>query len=79
MFEDMQLGDWTQLSGLTHLALRQIKECHHGTLVAVLPRMTALKSLILGSDKFCPWLPAAGGRCPCHRAMLCSVIRLSNL
>jgi hypothetical protein len=47
LFEDTQLEDWTRLSGLTGLTLRGVREGHHGTLAAVLPRMTALQSLVL--------------------------------
>lgn len=48
MCEDMQLDEWTQLmSGLTHLALRQFRRSHRGTLAAVLPQMTALQSFVL--------------------------------
>lgn len=43
----MQLEDWTRLGALTALALRDSREEHHGTLAAVLPRMTSLASLSL--------------------------------
>ena len=60
----MQLEDWTRLSGLTGLTLRGVKESHHGMLTAVLPRMTALRSLVLADDSIAG-LPAAGERCCC--------------
>ena len=60
----MQLEDWTRLSGLTGLTLRGVKESHHGTLIAVLPRMTALRSLVLANDSIAG-LPAAG-ECCCY-------------
>jgi hypothetical protein len=47
MFEGMQLDDWTQLSGLTGLTLRRTKNSHNGTLIAVLPQLTTLQSLVL--------------------------------
>jgi hypothetical protein len=53
------LEDWTQLSGLSHLTLRCVRESHHGTLAVVLPRLTALQSLVL-SDNSDQGLPAAG-------------------
>ncbi len=58
MFEGMQLEAWTQLSGLTGLTLRRTKDSHHSTLAAVLPRLTALRSLVLTS-----WWPQAAGGC----------------
>ena len=60
----MQLEDWTRLSGLTGLTLRGVRESHHGTLAATLPRLTALRSLVLenhGDEQ----LRAAGGLCSC--------------
>ena len=62
LVENMQLEDWSRLSGLTGLTLRHVKESHHGTLAAVLPRMTALRSLVL-ADVSRPGLPEAGERC----------------
>ena len=59
----MQLGDWTRLSGLAHLTLRGVHESHHAMLVATLPRLTALRSLVLAESIF-SWrrgLPDAGG------------------
>jgi hypothetical protein len=64
LFEGMQLGDRTRLSGLTGLTLRGVGDSHHGTLVAVLPRMTALRSLVLADDSTAG-LPATGGCCCC--------------
>ena len=64
LFKDMQLEDWTRLGGLTGLTLRGVKESHHGTLAAVLPQMTALRSLVL-ADVSHPGLPAAGRWCDC--------------
>lgn len=60
--EDVQLEDWTRLSGLTGLTLRGVRDSHHGTLAAVLPRLTALRSLALvdGSQS---GLPEAGEHC----------------
>ena len=58
MFVGMQLEAWTQLSGLTGLTLRCTRDSHHRTLAAVLPRMTALQSLVLTS-----WWPQAAGGC----------------
>jgi hypothetical protein len=58
----MQLEDWSRLSGLTGLMLRHVKGSHHGTLAAVLPRLTALRSLVL-ADVSRPGLPAPGERC----------------
>ena len=55
----MQLEDWTQLSALTGLTLRDARESHHGTLAAVLPRLTALQSLVLADDSH-QGLPGAG-------------------
>jgi hypothetical protein len=69
MFEGMQLEDWTRLSGLTGLALRGVRASHHGTLAAVLPRLTELRSLVLekhGEEQ----LRAAGGLCSCCNLML---------
>jgi hypothetical protein len=63
MFEDMQLEDWTRPSNLTHLSLRRVAESNHGTLVAVLPQMIALRSLVPAED-MCfvrNALPAEGG------------------
>jgi hypothetical protein len=57
MVEAMRPEDWTQLSGLTHLTLRDTGDSHAGTLVAALPRLTALQSLELPG---CLLLPAAG-------------------
>lgn len=54
MFPDMQLEDWTRLGGLTSLALRRCSEAHQGTLVAVLPRVTRLRSLTLASADMLP-------------------------
>ncbi len=65
----MQLEDWTRLCGLTGLTLRGVRESHHGTLAATLPRMTALRSLVLdnhGNEQ----LRAAGGHCSCCSLML---------
>ena len=65
----MQLEDWTRLSGLTGLTLRGVREGHHGTLAAALPRLTALRSLVLenhGDEQ----LRAAGGHCSCCNLML---------
>ncbi len=59
LFKDVQLEDWMRLSKLTGLTLRGARESHRGTLVAVLPRMTALRSLVL-ADNSIPALPAAG-------------------
>ena len=56
--EDFQLEDWTRLSRLTGLTLGYVKEGHHGTLAAVLPRLTALQPLVL-ADGSHPGLPAA--------------------
>jgi hypothetical protein len=59
----MQLGDWTRLSGLVHLTLRGGRESHHGMLAATLPRLTALRSLVL-AEGILSWkrgLPDAGG------------------
>ena len=58
----MQLEDWLRLSGLTGLTLRHVKWSHHGTLAAVLPRLTALRSLVL-ADVSRPGLLTAGERC----------------
>lgn len=63
MVEGMQLEDWKRLSGLTGLTLRGARESHRGTLVATLPRLTTLRSLVI-SDKSPRWLPAAGA--PAH-------------
>ena len=62
LFEGIQLQDWAQLSGLMGLTLRGVRKGDHGTLVAVLPRMTALRSLVL-ADVSHPGLPAAGACC----------------
>jgi hypothetical protein len=56
MFEDMQLEEWTRLSGLTYMTLRLIRRSHHTMLIAVLPRLTALRSLVLDD----PWYPEQG-------------------
>ena len=58
----MQLEAWTQLSGLTHLRLRGngVSSRHH-TLVAVLVRLTTLRSLMLPGW----WGLAAGGHSIC--------------
>jgi hypothetical protein len=66
MFEGMQLEDWTLLSGLTGLTLRNNRDSHHGTLAAVLPRLTTLRSLVLTST----WYQAAGGLHACCRMIL---------
>jgi hypothetical protein len=58
VFEGMQLVAWTRLSGLTGLTLRRTRDSHHRTLAAVLPRMTALQSLVLTS-----WWPQDTGGC----------------
>jgi hypothetical protein len=50
-----------RLSGLTGLTLRREKENHNSTLTAVLPWLTALRSLEL-AGRCHPGLPAAGGR-----------------
>jgi hypothetical protein len=61
MFEDMQLEDCMRLSGLTCLTLRNVGKGNHGTLVAVLPRLTTLRSLTLVQVVlYTPGLPAAG-------------------
>ena len=60
--EDIQLEDWTRLNGLTGLTLGCVKEGHHGTLAAMLPRLTALQSLVL-ADGSHPGLPVAGEHC----------------
>jgi hypothetical protein len=47
------------------VTLRGVRETYHGTLVAVLPRMTALRLLVLenhGEEQ----LRAAGGLCSCR-------------
>jgi hypothetical protein len=59
MFEDMPLEDWTQLSGVTQLTLRHVTTSHHAMLVAVLPRLMALRSLVLQD----PWYPQQEVRC----------------
>jgi hypothetical protein len=60
MFKGMQLEDWTKLSGLTHLSLRCVYHAY-GTLPAVLPRLTTLRSLVVDDRR----PDAPGERCPC--------------
>lgn len=50
LFEGMQLDPWTRLGGLTGLTLQEVAVGHRGTLVAVLPRLTALQALVLDDD-----------------------------
>jgi hypothetical protein len=59
LFEGMQLEAWTRLSGLTGLTLRGVAASHRGTLLAVLPRATPLRSLVLDDDSV-SGLAAAG-------------------
>jgi hypothetical protein len=65
IFGGMQLADWMQLSGVTGLTLRCSEDVHQGMLLAVLPRLTPLRSLVL---RYQPgiWgkILTAGGRCP---------------
>ena len=64
----MQLEGWTRLSGLTGLTLRDVAVSHRGTLLAVLPRATPLRSLVLDDDSV-SGLAAAGGKDPgCEQA-----------
>ena len=56
----MQLADWMRLSGVTGLTLRCSGDIRPGTLLAVLPRLTPLRSLTVTYQKFL----TSGGRCP---------------
>jgi hypothetical protein len=47
IFGGMQLDDWMRLSGVTSLTLRCSRDVRRGMLVAVLPRLTPLRSLVL--------------------------------
>jgi hypothetical protein len=66
----MRLKDWTRLSGLTHLTLRCSGDDHAHTLLAMLPRMTTLRSLVLT----CWWPWAAGGRRSCSPPSDCNIV-----
>ena len=59
VFGGMQLADWVRLSGVTGLMLR-CSRVSRGTLLAVLPRLTPLRSLTVKHREF----PTTGGRCP---------------
>lgn len=72
----MQLEDWTRLAGLTALSLRGAREEHHGTLIAVLPRMTRLRSLSL-PDCQPPGL-ADEGRWPAPAQCTCLVFNVAQ-
>jgi hypothetical protein len=60
MFPDMQLDNRTRLSGLTGLTLRRAMQGHKDTLAAVLPRLTALQSLVIDDDGVSGLLAAGG-------------------
>jgi hypothetical protein len=60
IFGGMQLEDWMRLSGVTGLTLRCSWDVRRGMLLAVLPRLTPLRSLILRYQK----ILTAGGRSP---------------
>ena len=60
-FEGMQLADWMRLSGVTGLTLRCSGDVRRGPLLAVLPRLTPLRSLTL---KHFRRSLTSGGRCP---------------
>jgi hypothetical protein len=71
MFEDMQLEEWTRLGGLSGLTLCAVKTSHHATLVAVLPRLTGLCSLVLKHHVDCvDGLQATGACCFCYAQLL---------
>ena len=57
----MQLDDWMRLSGVTGLTLRCGRDVRRGMLMAVLPRLTPLRSFVL--KNFRKSL-TSGGRCP---------------
>jgi hypothetical protein len=57
----MQLENWMRLSGVTELTLRCSRDVRRGMLLAVLPRLTPLRSPAL---KHYPKSMTSGGRCP---------------
>ena len=65
IFGGMQLAHWMRLSGVTGLTLRCSRNVRQGMLLAVLPRLTPLRSLVLSSQPGI-WqkILTSGGRCP---------------